>query len=77
MEINMAKVVRLRVGELLRERNMSSGDLSEKAGIAPLTARMLAKGQTERVDLVVMAKVCTALNVEPGELFSLLEENNA
>jgi DNA-binding Xre family transcriptional regulator len=74
MEIDMTKVVRLRVGELLRERNMSSADLSEKAKIAPLTARNLAKGRTERVDLVVMGKICEVLDVAPGDLFYLTEE---
>lgn len=77
MEIDMTKVVRLRIGELLRERNMSSLELSEKAKIAPLTARNLAKGRTERVDLDVMGKVCEALNVAPGDLFYLTEESAA
>jgi DNA-binding Xre family transcriptional regulator len=75
MENDMTKVVRLRIGELLNARNMSSLDLSEKAKIAPLTARNLAKGRTERVDLDVMGKVCEALEVEPGDLFYLVEEN--
>ena len=74
MEYDMTKVVRLRIGELLKDRKMSSLDLAEKAGIAPLTARQLAKGRTERMDLVTMGKVCAALGVEPGELFVMTEE---
>lgn len=72
----MAKVVRLRVGDLLRERNMSSPDLAEKAGVAPLTARQLAKGRSEALSLTTITKVCNALEVEPGELFSYMEEDS-
>ena len=77
MILDMSKVVRLRVGELLREKNMSTTDLSNKAKIAPLTARMLAKGNSEMVSLAVMGKVCEALEVEPGDLFHLVEEVDA
>lgn len=75
MENIMSKVVRLRIGELLNARSMSSLELSEKAKIAPLTARNLAKGRTERMDLDVMGKVCEALDVTPGDLFYLVEED--
>lgn len=68
MLTDMSKV-RLRVGEILKEKNMTITDFAELAHIAPGTARMLAKGNTERVDLFTMAKICDALGIKPGDLF--------
>jgi DNA-binding Xre family transcriptional regulator len=71
----MAKVVRLNIGDLCRERKWSPNDLAREAGITPLTARNLIRGNTERIDLVTMTKVCNALGVDPGSLFSYSEDD--
>jgi putative transcriptional regulator len=72
----MAKAVRLKVGDLCRARGWSPNDLAREAGITPLTARNLFRGNTERIDLQTMTKVCKALQVEPGELFVYSEEEH-
>jgi transcriptional regulator with XRE-family HTH domain len=65
--------LRLRIGEVLQERGVSTRDLADKAGIAVATARALALGENERVDMPVIDRVAAALNVRPLELFKEVE----
>ncbi len=61
--------LKLRVGALMTEREMTEKQLSERAKIARNTARSLQRGTNTRVDLQVLEKVATALAVPPLELF--------
>lgn len=74
MGLDMAKVVRLKIGELLKERNISVAQFTKKAHIAPYTARMLAKGYSDGIELNTIAKVCAALEIGPGEIFVYEED---
>lgn len=66
--------LKLRVGALMRERNMSVADLAEKAGVATNTARALQRGVNTRLDVDVLSKIAKALGVRPLELFEETDE---
>ncbi len=61
--------IRLRVGELMRHQGLTVKALAERAGVAYATAHVLATGRALRIDLDTLDRICTALRVEPGELF--------
>jgi DNA-binding Xre family transcriptional regulator len=61
--------LKLRVGQLMRERNMSERELSERTGLARNTVRAIMRGVNTRVDLEVLNKISEALGVHPAELF--------
>jgi transcriptional regulator with XRE-family HTH domain len=65
--------LKLRVGALMKERQLTVNQLAELANIAPNTARALYRGVNERVDLAVLERVAKALGVRPLELFEEVE----
>ncbi|HEU5013983.1 MAG TPA: helix-turn-helix transcriptional regulator [Roseiflexaceae bacterium] len=67
--------IKLRVRELMQERNMTVAQLQEKADIANNTARSLWRGNMSRVDLRILKRVADALGVSPLELFTLTEDD--
>jgi putative transcriptional regulator len=67
------KRIHLKIGELLDQQGVSTAALVEKTGIAYNTALGLRRGAVARIDLDVLARICDALKVEPGELFELID----
>ena len=65
--------LKLRIGVLMKERNMKVADLARDADIAINTARALSRGVNERVDLAVLERVAKVLGVRPLELFEEVE----
>ena len=61
--------LKLRIGALLRARNMTAADLAAQAGISRTTANAIAGGFQRRVDFEVIEKIAKALDVRPLELF--------
>jgi DNA-binding Xre family transcriptional regulator len=63
--------VRLRIGELLQEREMTAYGLAKGShGIISLTtAYRLARGEWRAISGQVMDVLCDVLEVEPGQLF--------
>lgn len=59
------------VKELLRTREMTIKQLAEKANIPVNTLYSITKRDSIRVDPVIAARVCDALNVSIAELLSL------
>lgn len=60
--------VRLTVAEMMDRRGLNTAELAERAGIAYNTALALRRGTPRRLDLDVLAKICEALQAQPGEL---------
>lgn len=58
--------------KLMIDRNMKKKDLQSLAGISPASVTKLAKN--EIVGLEVLVKVCTALNVDFGEIMELTHD---
>lgn len=61
--------LRLRVSDILEERDMTVAELSRRAKVVYRTALDLQKGNTKRIDLDTIEKVCIALDITPTELF--------
>jgi putative transcriptional regulator len=64
--------LRLRIGELMREKGINVRQLSELASISKVTARQLAGGYQTRIDLTTLDKVATGLKISPIELFEVV-----
>ena len=62
-------MIELRVQEIARERGITTiTALADKASLAYDTARDLWHGRMQRIDRDVLGRLCTALEVEPGDL---------
>ena len=55
---------------LLVERDMKKKDLQELAGVSSSTMAKLSKG--ENVTMEVLVKICTALNVDIGDVVEIV-----
>ena len=58
--------------KLLIDKDMTAVELRQKTGIAPNTMTKLRKD--EEVSLSVLVKICTALNVNIGDIMDLIPE---
>lgn len=61
--------------KLLIDKDMTAVELRQKTGIAPNTMTKLRKD--EEVSLSVLVKICTALNVNIGDIMDLIPDANA
>ena len=59
--------------DILQRRNMKKTDLLTAANISSPTLAKLTKGET--VTTEVLEKICTALNVQPGDIMECLPDN--
>ena len=55
---------------LLAERRMKVADLIRMTGISKSTMHKIYNEQTSRIDFETMDKICEALNIEVGDLFT-------
>ena len=67
MEISYKKL-----WKLLIDKDMTAVELRQRTGIAPNTMTKLRKD--EEVSLSVLVKICTALNVNIGDIMDLVPE---
>ena len=58
--------------KLLIDKDMTAVELRQRTGIAPNTMTKLRKD--EEVSLSVLVKICTALNVNIGDIMDLVSE---
>ena len=61
--------------KLLIDKDMTAVDLRQATGIAPNTMTKLRKD--EEVSLSVLVKICTALNVNIGDIIDLIPDQEA
>lgn len=47
---------------------MTQTELSRRSGVSAVTINGIANNKTTRVDLETLDRLCSALEVEPGEL---------
>lgn len=59
--------------KLLIDKDMTAVDLRQATGIAPNTMTKLRKD--EEVSLSVLVKICTALNVNIGDIMDLIPDS--
>ena len=60
--------------KLLIDKKMSTAELRREVGIAPNTMTRLRKD--EEVSLSVLNKICSALEVDIGDVMEFLPDNN-
>lgn len=61
--------------KLLIDKDMTAVDLRLATGIAPNTMTKLRRD--EEVSMTVLVKICTALNVNIGDIMDLVPDSNA
>lgn len=61
--------------KLLIDKDMTAVELRQKTGIAPNTMTKLRKD--EEVSLSVLVKICTALNVNIGDIMDLIPDSDS
>lgn len=60
--------------DILQRRNMKKTDLLTEAHISSPTLAKLTKGET--VTTEVINRICVALNVQPGDIMEIVDEQN-
>lgn len=70
----MTGTVRLKVPEILKKRKMNTSEFAKVSGLSFNTASALARGMYDRIGMDTIAKVCDALQIQPGELFEYTPE---
>lgn len=58
-----------RLSAIMGARRMDISELAEKAGIAYGTAHSLYHHKNKQIHFNVIARVCEALDVQPGDIF--------
>ncbi|MGP5649471.1 helix-turn-helix domain-containing protein [Psychrobacter celer] len=60
---------------LLAERRMKVADLIRMTGISKSTMHKIYNEQTSRIDFETMDKICEALDIGVGDLFTYVPNN--
>jgi DNA-binding Xre family transcriptional regulator len=68
-------IVRLRIKELARARDMKQYELAEKSGVTVQLLNRYWNNHTQSVALDQFVKIAKALDVNPGDLIQVIEEN--
>ena len=53
---------------MLAKRKMSLGELAQRVGITPANMSILKTGKARAVRIATLAKLCEALDCQPGDL---------
>ena len=67
----MQIVVRLDV--VMAQRKMRSKDLAAQVGITEANLSLLKSGKVKGVRFDTLARICTALNCQPGDILEAVE----
>jgi putative transcriptional regulator len=67
--------VRLKVPEILDERNISTADFAQRAGLTYNQALAIRRGVYTRIDLATIARICDALDMQPGAMFEYIQDS--
>ncbi len=59
---------------MLAKRKMSVSDLADKVGITVTNMSILKTGKAKAVKISTLAKLCEALQCQPGDLLEYREE---
>ncbi|WP_289354802.1 helix-turn-helix transcriptional regulator [Paenibacillus sp. S-12] len=62
-------MIRFRLGDIMKERNLKNKDVVELTGISRNTVTTLAANATARIDFETIDKLCNGLKIRPEVLF--------
>ena len=66
--------IQINLDKIMLEKNVTTYELSSKANIRFQTIQNLRKGNSTRIDLEVLAKICYMLDCKTSELIEYLAE---
>lgn len=71
--------VTCRLSAILGEKRIRVTHLAQQTGISPGALRLLYYDRMKKIDLEILARLCQALNCQPGDLLVYVpdEEKNA
>jgi putative transcriptional regulator len=61
-------MIKINLGNVLTEKNLSQRQAALISGVRPNTLSLLCKGDIRRIDLDVLDRICTALEVQPAQI---------
>lgn len=64
--------IRIHLTELLAERNLSKNKLSQRAELQRTQLNNYCKNKVARLDIDVLARMCTVLECEIGDLLEFI-----
>lgn len=67
--------IKNQLSEILGARRMHISALAEGANLAYNTAHALYHGSSKRIDLDTLARICQLLDIQPGDIFVYVEED--
>jgi DNA-binding Xre family transcriptional regulator len=65
-----------RMAIILAERGMSVRDLADVANYHYTTIHRFCSGKQDNVNLIVVAKVCEVLGIQPGDIFGYVPNSS-
>lgn len=69
-------IIKINLSRILGERRLKMSELSEQAGIAKNTVLSLYHEKAKGITFDVLAKLCAALNCQPGDLLEYIPDKN-
>lgn len=67
--------IRIKLDELIKERNISKNKLSHKAEMQRTQINQYCNNEITRLDTAVLARLCTALDCEISDLLEFVPAN--
>lgn len=67
----------IRIDVMLAKRKMSVSELADRVGITLANMSVLKTGKAKAVKFSTMAKICKALDCQPGDLFEYRETDKS
>src|SRR5438128_239215 len=69
----IVRVIKLRLTEMLEKRGRTAYWLSKETGIRYASIWQMARGDTERLRIETLDRICGALECQPGDLLVRVE----
>ncbi|MEV4893103.1 helix-turn-helix transcriptional regulator [Nonomuraea sp. NPDC055795] len=66
--------IRIRLDELLKEREMTLTELSHRVEITVVNLSILKNGHAKAIRFSTLVRLCAALECQPGDLLSYVPE---
>jgi putative transcriptional regulator len=63
--------IRIRLDQVLREREMTMTELSARTGITMANLSVLKTNKAKAIRMSTLASICRALHITPGDLLAL------
>ncbi len=68
--------IKIRLKEVLKEKNITSKELCEYVGITEANMSILRSGKAKGIRFDTLERICTYLNCNPGEIIDIEGDNN-